>query len=462
MEARRLIQDSISPGVQRSLAEQLARKWAPLLENLEGDKRLITAILLEQTAKGLKESSQSISTADVAAASRFLFPLVRRVWPGLVVNDIVAVQPMTMPVGAVCYFQVLYGTKKGEIEKGTEIPPGLNRWYSSDYVPNELLGTGDGTTKNFPNAYDFLPIIPKTIVLRTTIGGSNIIAYDRDGDGKLYSGTTLVATVSYMDGTIVFETAPDNGAEIRSDYRYQMELTSQVPEIELRITFDEVQARPRKLKAVWSPEAMEDMKALYAVDAEAELVQHIGSTIALEIDQEVIQDLFNAVDQTSEFYTEWDRTPPQGVPDIWHVQSIIYAIGKISNVIHKKTYRAPANWIIVSPEIASIIEPLPQFKGETPGKGELQPLSGIHRIGVLADRWVVYRDPYFPKEYILVGYKGSVFYDTGYVYAPYIPLQATPTFYDPDTFAMKKGLRTRYAKKLVRKEYYGLVKVLHI
>ena len=466
-QARQLLKNEMTPGVSNAQVEQLVRKWNArgLLEDIKDPyKRGITAVLIENTARGMRElkESGSVSTHDIALASRFVFPLVRRVWPGLVVNDLVSVQPMTMPVGAVCYLKVLYGTNKGATAAGTEVPNNQDRFYSTEFIYNEVVGAGTGAEDEFN--LDFFPVVAgTTTIVRFVKTATARTATDTNGDGKLYLvGTaTFAATLVHATGHITFEAGyvPDNLTSISADYKYESEMNSQVPEIDLQITFDEIKAQTRKIKAVWSPEAMEDMKALYAVDAEAEMVQQIGSEIALEIDREVIEDLYECVDQGSQMMTTWDRTPTGDTPDIWHIQSLVHAVSKISNRIHKKTFRAPANWLVVSPEIAALLECIPQFKGEKQTPGDLIPAPGIHRIGVLQDRWVVYRDPYFHTDYCMVGYKGTVFYDTGYVYAPYVPLQATPTFYDPDTFTMKKGLRTRYNKKLIRNDYYGLVKV---
>lgn len=467
-EARQMLKNEMLPGVSNVQVEQLVRKWNArgLLEDIKDPyRRGITAILIENTAKGMRElkESGSVSTHDIALASRFVFPLVRRVWPGLVVNDLVSVQPMTMPVGAVCYLKVLYGTDKGATKAGDEVPVNQDRFYSTEFVKGEIVATGTaGNEVSFLAAFDFTPLAAGYCTITYTLGGQTHVATDSGRtDGKLYEGLTLRATVTLTNGNLVFEAGsdPDNATNVLADYKYESEMNTKVPEINLEITFDEIKALTRKIKAIWSPEAMEDMKALYAVDAEAEMVQQIGSEIALEIDREVIEDLYDCVDQNGDLTTTWDRTPTGDTPDIWHIQSLVHAISKISNRIHARTFRAPANWLVVSPEIAALLECIPQFKGDKITPGDLIPAPGIHRIGTLMDRWTVYRDPYFHTDYCMVGYKGTVFYDTGYVYAPYIPLQATPTFYDPDTFTMKKGLRTRYNKKLIRNDYYGLVKV---
>jgi hypothetical protein len=236
-----------------------------------------------------------------------------------------------------------------------------------------------------------------------------------------------------------------------------------------------VEAVPRRLKALWSSEAAEDLRAFHGLDAETELVANIAQEIALEIDREIIQTLFaNSTGTTGAF----DRTPPAGVSEIDHLRSIVTVIATVANLIHKKTLRAPANFIVTSPEVSALIAQLtthgdfrpiwvtgvesPYGPADAPRPMTQHGQFGIYKAGTLMNKWTVYEDPFFTRDMMLVGLKGSSFLDAGFVFAPYIPLQVTPTFLDPNDFSFRKGLRTRYAAKMTRPEYYGQVRVIHL
>jgi hypothetical protein len=197
--------------------------------------------------------------------------------------------------------------------------------------------------------------------------------------------------------------------------------------------------------------------------------------MALEIDREIIMELFqNSTTTTSTF----DRAVPAGISEVDHLRAIITQIATVSNLIHRRTLRAPANFIVTSPEISALLaqltthgdfRPLWISGGDSPyGPVDMpRPLTqhgqyGIYKVGTLMNKWVVYEDPFFARDQMLIGLKGSSFLDAGYVWAPYIPLQVTPTFLDPSDFSFRKGMRTRYAKKLLRPEYYGQLRVLNL
>jgi hypothetical protein len=256
-----------------------------------------------------------------------------------------------------------------------------------------------------------------------------------------------------------------------------------IPEIDIKIESIAVTAATRKLRARWSPELAQDLNAYHSLDAEVELTQILSEQIALEIDREILNDLLVEA-QGANFF--WSRMPgkfvnkrsgtvqnlasslatgPQftGTVREWY-ETLVETIIDVANEIHRKTLRGSANFIVVSPEVATIFEASVLYKPsiKLDGQGQVAtPYSlGAEAIGSLSNRFTVYKDPYFPRNKILVGYKGGSYLESGYVYAPYVPLIVTPTIFAPEDFTPRKGVMTRYGKKMVRADFYGTVTCL--
>ncbi len=256
-----------------------------------------------------------------------------------------------------------------------------------------------------------------------------------------------------------------------------------IPEIDIKIESIAVTAQTRKLRARWSPELAQDLNAYHSMDAEVELTQILSEQIALEIDREILNDLLVEAKGANFF---WSRAPgkfvnkrtgtaqnlastlatgPQftGTVREWY-ETLVETIIDVANEIHRKTLRGAANFIVVSPEVATVFEASVLYKPsiKIDGQGQVaQPFSlGAEAIGSLSNRFTVYKDPYFPRNKILVGYKGGSYLESGYVYAPYVPLIVTPTIFAPEDFTPRKGVMTRYGKKMVRADFYGTVTCL--
>jgi len=449
-----------------SYASLMVAKWQPLVEDIRDNyKRKVLAILLENTMQSVKKLQESTQTTDTGSFIKFLFPIVRRVWAKLIANEICSVQPMTAPVGAVFYFKPVYGSTKGEVTSGDEMVKTFNRYYSGTTIYKENVHTGDGGPIEAGDsvALAYLPIVPGTVKITYNCSGATPqeqTAEDTDSDGKLYFSEVQVGTINYTTGALTITDDVVSATIVYGVYQYNMELNQQIPQVNLAITYDAITVDTKKLKAIWSAEAAEDLKALHGIDAEDELISAIASQIALEVDRELINDMFEAVTQTpgaAYRYAEWDRKRPQYVSEADHLKSLVTVISLVSNRIHRDTRRSPANWIVTSPDMVSLLDTLPNF---VPTEDTLSTSNfGVIKAGVLNKRWTVYKDPYFTRDKLLLGLKGASFLDSGYVYAPYVPLQVTPTFYDPADFSLKKGLRTRYSKKLVYEEFFGMVKV---
>jgi len=255
----------------------------------------------------------------------------------------------------------------------------------------------------------------------------------------------------------------------------------EIPEIDIKVESIAVTAVTRKLRARWSPELAQDLNAYHSLDAEVELTQILSEQIALELDREILNDLLTQA--KTNFY--WSRSPgkfmnkrngnlvtPGGAGSIgpsftgtvreWY-ETLVETIIDVANEIHRLTLRGSANFIVVSPDIATILEASVLYRPSYSLDGDGQvgtPMSiGAEKMGTLSNRFTVYKDPYFPRNKVLVGFKGGSYLETGYVYAPYVPLIVTPTIFAPEDFTPRKGVMTRYGKKMVRSDFYGTVTV---
>jgi hypothetical protein len=258
-----------------------------------------------------------------------------------------------------------------------------------------------------------------------------------------------------------------------------------IPEIDIKIESISITATSRKLRAKWSPELAQDLNAYHSMDAEVELTTILSEQIALEIDREILMDLLT---QANGAQLYWSRAPgrfvnkltgapvnltnslsigPQftGTVADWY-QTLVETIIDCANTIHRKTLRGSANFLVTGPDVCTILESSVFYKPKYSIDGDGQVGSpftiGCENVGSLSNRFTVYKDPYFPRNRILVGYKGNSYLETGYVYAPYVPLIVTPTIFQPEDFTPRKGVMTRYGKKMIRSDFYGIVTVLDL
>jgi len=305
--------------------------------------------------------------------------------------------------------------------------------------------TGDGNGGTFFNICSPTGIIYLEVDLTTP---SNFSSNSLDG----YSGTTFSSDTS------------NNSAFAALYRRYQeLEFEDKIGEVSFDLESVTVSVTERKLRAQWSPELAQDVAAFHNIDAEAELTALLSEQVAAEIDREILRDLRKGAAWNLRWdYNGWKRISstsfaPYTQKD-WN-QTLITAINQISAQIHKSTLRGGANWIVVSSEVSAIFDDLEYFHVSNAAPEQDQYNMGIERVGTLAGRYQVYRDPYFPANQVLLGHKGTSLLDTGYVYAPYVPLQLTPTMYNPFNFTPIKGIMTRYAKKMVNNRFYGRITV---
>jgi hypothetical protein len=290
-----------------------------------------------------------------------------------------------------------------------------------------------------------------------------------DENGTIYLNVD-VETYSPTSGFSKFTptgTTDLDGADFVATYRRydSLEFEDQIGEVSFDLSSVTVSVTERKLRATWSPELAQDVSAFHNIDAEAELTALLSEQIAAEVDREILRDLRKGAAWKAKWdYNEWkyggsNGSTLQGYTQKDWNQTLITKINQVSAQIHKTTLRGGANWIVVSSEVSAVFDDLEYFHVSNAHPEQDQYNMGIEKVGTLAGRYQVYRDPYFPAGKILIGHKGKSLLDAGYIYAPYVPLQLTPTMYNPFNMTPIKGIMTRYAKKMVNNRYFGVIDV---
>ena len=541
--------------VERDLQREshsLVEKWEKtgLLEGLGNEaKKNTMACLLENQAKELLRESSSMSAGDVEGFAAVAFPIVRRVFAGLIANDLVSVQPMSLPSGLIFFLDFTKNSARlGDTPAGDSV-------YGGGAVANQITGgvslVGDDISKSFYNLNNGYASptgsgnVDVTDLLSGTVGGTTavdkaleeILRYDPDiaSGTAAYVGTVAITEMSQLnlDDLVAITITPGNGRQARrltqlsgtagtdllvviaasgsetpgtlkpalaahaaewaivddfqaggaigsvvGDPLWGLEDNTEIPEIDIKVDSVAVTAQTKKLKAKWTPELGQDLNAYHNLDAEVELTSILSEQIALEIDQEILEDLLKGATAGTQY---WSRRPGKflnkstgqpistdaneallgadftGTVSEWY-ETLLETINDVSAQIHRKTLRGGANFLVCGPEVSNLLEFTAGFKA-TVTHDDDRGTTGAVNVGSLSKKWDVYVDPYFPRNVVLVGRKGNSFLESGYVYAPYVPLQTTPTIFGTEDFVPRKGVMTRYAKKMVRPDMYGLVVV---
>jgi len=559
--------ETLTEGIKaRSLAnegEALLQKWEQtgLLEGLDDVTRNNMSRLLEnQAAQLLKESASTMEAGDVQGFAAVAFPIVRRVFGNLLAQDLVSVQPMSLPSGLIFFLDFTFdktvaaaGAVDGESlygggvvgsqltggvdlgSDGVEDPEksfySLNNGYSAATASANLdAGDLDAGT-NIPASKTLALITSAELsrlqndpdVLQTLSDGGQVIEYlipagaaagqvdevfpDLNRDNLIAIGVSnggagangkFVRRLTRFesDGAISLILVSTSGAAIkgatvagtynRADHfegagvggvvggdLWPLEANENLNEINIKVDSVAVTAMTRKLKAKWSPELAQDLNAYHNLDAEVELTSILSEQIALEIDREILKDLVEGATAGTLY---WSRSPGKFVdretgaplvtgtnyPDFtgtvseWY-ETLLETVNDVSARIHRKTLRGGANFLVCGPEVASILEFTSGFRASTAVDSDTAGSWGAQNVGSISRKMDIHVDPYFPRSVILVGRRGASFLESGYVYAPYVPLQVTPTIFGPEDFVPRKGVMTRYAKKMVRPDMYGLV-----
>jgi hypothetical protein len=327
------------------------------------------------------------------------------------------------------------------------------------------------------------------------VSGSNIAAFypqfTRINGSNIEFVVKLATADTATTATFTYQKGPDN-LDNRGDFEEGKNgtlvggtnnSTLSIPEINVSLRSDTVAAKTRKLKAQWTPEFAQDLNAYHSIDAEAELTSILSEYISMEIDLEILDMLIKNADTVEAWSAKVGHdvtitgltdtnttaggteaatlTAAKNTDGVYYTkmswfQTLGIKLQKVSNLIHQKTLRGGANWLVVSPKVSTILESIPGFAADSAGDSGKYNM-GVQKIGAINNRYTVYKNPYMTENVILMGYKGSQFLETGAVFAPYIPLIMTPLVYDPASFTPRKGIMTRYAKKMVRPDFYGKV-----
>ena len=301
--------------------------------------------------------------------------------------------------------------------------------------------------------------------------GKGIVEYTGapcDAEGNIYIELDLAKTVAEQGGTIdgYVGVAPNainlNGFKVAWAQYDSLELETEIGEVSFKLDSVTVSVTERKLRATWSPELSTDVSAFHNIDAEAELTSILSEQIAAEIDRGILRELRKVAPWQARFDVNgWRRQAAFSTnytQKDWN-QELMTKVNQISAQINKATLRGGANWIVVSAEISALLDNLEYFHVTDASAEQNQYNMGIEKVGSLSGRYQVYADPYAPHWSMIIGHKGKSLLDTGYIYAPYVPMQLTPTMYNPFNFAPIKGIMTRYAQKVVNNRYFGHVRV---
>ena len=513
--------------------EKLVQKWGPVLEGIDSEyTRRVTAQLLENQAKAIVDekinediSSAATTTGRLGTFQKFAFPLVRRVYPSLIANSLVAVQPMQGPVSQVFYL----GNSRASGTNEQVVYSKFNMTYRG--LKPQRIGSASGTAAQRNVQGGATEIAQGTFLAKD---GSQLAVSSAglDGDEAVYGFdvSNILATASDA-GQLLGAGAPSGtmGGQIAAwpNEKSLMGFTlsagerltgTGIPEVNFHIEQEAVVANTRKMRTLWTLEASQDLKAYHNLDLERELTDLLSKELALEIDRELIEDLrMIAYDVSGTFGPfVWDNlnqgnsnnftgggmadsnfgsfqnngdygNDPQGtltsknvfLVDLSGIGDAITAaprhigdlyanlmavINVASQDIYKTTHRGPGSWMLCAPIVASLLESSARLTGgikQTDGPTNMTGNS-VQYVGKFMGRYDLFVDPLYPEDEILMGYKGTSPMDAGYVYSPYIPLQALPKVIDPETFQPRKGLITRYGKAAITpaSRFYRVIRLI--
>jgi len=532
--------EKLTEGIQARMlsreGDAILAKWEEtgLLEGLNSDNaRNNMARLLENQAAQLLKESSTMAAGDVEGFAAVAFPIVRRVFGGLLAQDLVSVQPMSLPSGLIFFMDFQHNSARlgaaadasvyggGVVASGLTggVTPGdggmynLNNGYSMPTGSGNLTLTEVSAPASASAATDALKVrlnhdpdiifsgsnyviqeVKAPLTELAALNRENLIAVNFTPDaGTLVRRLTRVSGTDLTFIVIADDSTPDgvNGAEpatwpradnfaasgiggVKGEALWALEEQTAIPEIDLKVDQVSVTAMTRKLKAKWSPELAQDLNAYHNLDAEVELTSILSEHIALEIDQEILNDLVNGATAGT---LHWSRRSGHfvdrqsggaasaqgdftGTISEWY-ETLLETINDLSAVMHRKTLRGGANFLVCGPEVAGILEFTSGFRASVEVDAD-KGTWGAMKAGSLSKKMDVFVDPYFPRALILVGRRGSAFLESGYVYAPYVPLQVTPTIFGTEDFVPRRGVMTRYAKKMVLPDCYGLVVVQNL
>ena len=446
-------------------------------------------------------------------------PLVRKVFADISSKEFVSIQPMSLPSGLVFYLDFQYGTNEpfganrftaGSSMYGTTSQKNVSAFgglygagrfgYTiNQYTSSVVLTSGSVAVYsdvNFNSLYS-ASIVAGTVAKYNLANTSIVLpGFDFNGVRAFSVSSSQITEANILPEFTVYNSGSDTltfvitgsagtnhsasvyyGKQPTDNTRGDFEDTptrpltgsASIPEINVQLRSEPIAAKTRKLKAQWTPEFSQDLNAYQSLDAEAELTSILSEYISMEIDLEVLDMLIENATTTD----YWSANPGQvfnSATGTFVAQSLTYTsqgawfqtlgtkIQKVSNQIHQKTLRGGANFMVLAPTVSTIIESIPGYAADTNGD-KFEYAMGVQKAGLMNSRQRVFKNPYLLENVILVGYRGTQFLETGAAFCPYIPLIMTPLVYDPNTFTPRKGIMSRYAKKVMRGEFYGKVYV---
>jgi len=476
-------------------------------------------LVMEANTTGTGASFSAGSGEQYAAVA---LPLVRKIFGQIAAKEFVSVQPMSLPAGLVFFLDFKYGTNKAPFKDGDSLYGSQSAGFGNEakdglYGAGRFGYTINQFTASSGNLASGSAIAPSTSfsdinytaelsasmaaneIIKVSVPATQLPSYDVNGirafaaNSGSFNSTNSLATFTKVNGanieffftgsaaaiktgTSVFDLAynKQTADNARGDYEASstsaIDTSISIPEIDVKMRSEAIVAKTRKLKAQWTPEFSQDLNAFHSLDAEAELTSILSEYISLEIDLEILDMLIQNVpaNQTEVWSAKVGDSFVNGArvsntsgvfyTQMSWFQTIGIKLQKISNLIHQRTLRGGANFMVISPTVATILESIPGYAADSDGDVTKSSYAfGVQKIGSLNSRYKVYKNPYMTENCILMGFRGNQFLESGAVYAPYVPLIMTPLVYDPETFTPRKGILTRYSKKILRPEYYGKV-----
>ena len=509
--------------LQKMMAEErekLLVKWQPFLEGIDNEYVAgNTAMLLENEARYLAEAPTQAS--DVVGLQKIMLPIVRRVFPNLIANNLVSVQPIAAPAGIIFYLRYIFGTNRPGVAPttiGEEFSmyedqagqmTGYNPWYSTDEI-GPFVATGASSATITPVATSVLqswPMLGNTSwfgtieVLNADSSVASVYSFSYDSGYPLPGSITLgnmgpsntglplnptngaasgqysqipaggypgynvrpadklqatqdfALTISQSQNGGAYDTVAVTAAQgvlasgqtvkLSAWYKTNLEYSTAIPEMKITISSIPVAVKTRKLKAMWSQESEQDLKAYHGLSADAELTALVSNEMIAEIDREIIQKCLTIAPATSRMTHNYSAFAGNNVTGNFldsHL-AIMQKVTVLSNEIFRKSKIGPANWIVTGTKVASYIEVL---KGFIPNPVTASMGMNIVKAGTYAGKFDIYKDPMFPDDKMLMGHKSPASpFGAGLVYSPYVT-NLTPVLVGQDDFNPRRGFLARY------------------
>lgn len=427
-------------------------------EDMDYVKKVTVAQILENTQQRLDNfkllNEGATQLGDVGFFQKYGINILSAVVPNLVAHEVASVQPLANRYGEVRYLKVVYGSDKGRVKAGDtifsplKVEANTNYNYTADVVEGEPVATQSVGGSN-EVSLSWTPIIPGTVEILDNTG---VVKFKDDGKGNIVDATSSAnsGTINYATGMVKSTTAL---TDMMANYYYDnVTSPTQVPEMKIQMASTPIIAKSRKLKASYSMDASFDLSQDYGMDINNEIVTYTAAQIKNEIDGEILADLLRVATATAQ---TWSTKVPDGISMRDHYDSFRIKINEGSNAIFQATQLASGSFIVAGMDACNVIESLSNFIPS----GVVKPV-GVHLVGHVGTM-PVYKNPtYKPTDYV-IGYKGVGFMDSGYIYAPYMPIMSTTLLVDAD-FEGKRGFATAYGKKVVNSNMYSKGTITHV